>query len=366
MGLYLTLATVALGMLAWLLYRLEVVVRGLTAHPHNKTALESTTEIVRADTESLEVSASEPEPWHLELQAFALRPLGDLPFECFAEPNALSGQIESSLIEDRAVSWTGRIGDSTTGILQIAAQSNGSMLVKFNEQAYELMRQADGTVKAVSMHGGKIAEIAHKDVLGTILSSTAQITALAVTVSHLISGADISRRLRKVEAKLDKLIEFRRIDQYAATRTAYESLRELTNAVNPDPTSLFGVRQSLRNLRHQFMGEAHVESFRLPDIERDPKWWQILDKRQLSEDKRNFADSAEKIVAGLHKAAVCLQLEGIAAAYLPENDQSILYTEAAAGFREVELALGGASGELLGYGDWCDTVAALQASHGVS
>ena len=111
MGLYLTLAAAAFGVLVWLLYRLDVAVRRLPGRQGSGTVPELTNDVISADTPSLGLVAVEPEPWRLEIQTFALRPLGDLPFECFADPNALSGQIESSLQQERHVSWTGRIGD---------------------------------------------------------------------------------------------------------------------------------------------------------------------------------------------------------------------------------------------------------------
>lgn len=97
----------------------------------------------------------------------------------------------------------------------------------------------------------KFIEMAKASGTAATVTRLGQAAAVVVTAAHLIAGADIARRMKRVEAQLDLLLQYRRIDQISKLERIYTSAKELCR----EPMSrdkcweLWRLRGELRELR---------------------------------------------------------------------------------------------------------------------
>ncbi|MDR4495871.1 MAG: hypothetical protein R3B74_15930 [Nitrospirales bacterium] len=98
---------------------------------------------------------------------------------------------------------------------------------------------------------GKIIEQLKGAQMATTLSRLGALSAAVVGAAHIVAGADIAKRLKRVEERLDILIAFRRIDQVATLERIYTSAKELASEpMNPiKRRELWRLRGELRELR---------------------------------------------------------------------------------------------------------------------
>jgi len=104
---------------------------------------------------------------------------------------------------------------------------------------------------------GKVVEIMKEAKGAQVATRAAALGAAVVGAAHIISGADIAKRLKEVSAKIDLLLAYRRIDQVAALERIYTSARELSLlSVNEETkTELWRLRGELRELRIRWRRE---------------------------------------------------------------------------------------------------------------
>ncbi len=105
----------------------------------------------------------------------------------------------------------------------------------------------------------------------------ASIGAVVVSAAHIISGADIAKRLKEVDAKINLLLAYRRIDQMAVLERIYTSARELCLGVSTEEskTELWRLRGELRELRIQWRRELHHQ-LGLIDDPNSAAWYQKM------------------------------------------------------------------------------------------
>jgi hypothetical protein len=94
---------------------------------------------------------------------------------------------------------------------------------------------------------GKIVELMKESRTATTISRAANLAAAVTSVAHLISGADLAVKLKRVEGKLDSLLAGRRSDQLARLETIFSFAKELTHPEN----RLVGRREQLWTLRSE-------------------------------------------------------------------------------------------------------------------
>lgn len=98
---------------------------------------------------------------------------------------------------------------------------------------------------------GKIIEQLKGTPMATTLSRLGALSAAVVGAAHIVAGADIAKRLKQVEEKLDLLLAFRQIDKVAALERIYTSAKELASGpMSPIKRwELWHLRGELRELR---------------------------------------------------------------------------------------------------------------------
>ena len=219
--------------------------------------------------------------------------------------------------------------EATNAAMQIILLQKDGLLVSFHDESYELVRAANGTFKAMTRASdGTFHEIATLDTFGTWLNRMSHSSAVVIMVAHLISNADISKRLGQVQKDVDRLLEHRKTDIRVEIRTAYESLREQIGKQPLESKSVAEIREVFRKERHRLFGDAQSEVNRLTPILRTKvtnKIERFAKKGKLKERER----ALERVMTTLQDASYCLQMEALAAAYCgAEEDQRRLYSEA--------------------------------------
>jgi len=198
-----------------------------------------------------------------------------------------------------------RSGDLATLGFQITdiVASRGDLIVSFSQKGaallksgeLRLMKDASGTfIPKLLNSSGKIVES------GRAVKSAAQLTRLAanlaasvITAAHIISGADLSKKLDRVGNKVDFLVAARRISQMSRLEGIFRHARELAHLSDGDYTRQQNhmMGRELFELRSEWRSEL---VYRLENIHRPEEgnwltaWFHSLARK--SKDKKNSQD----------------------------------------------------------------------------
>jgi hypothetical protein len=134
---------------------------------------------------------------------------------------------------------------------------------------------------------GKVIEQLKEMPISSVTSKLASIATLVIAAAHLVAGADLAKRLSRVESKLDFLLATRRIDQIARLERIYVTARELClRALDHDrKLEMWRLRADLRELRSAWRQEFRLKLERVEDPASAP-WFQRLLSTQRSVDQR--------------------------------------------------------------------------------
>ncbi len=260
----------------------------------------------------------------------AINPLQGVSFQESLQPEVFAEATRQNVIGAMLVSYG---ADTASTGLQIAASHTGSLLVSFKDQNYEMVQSTNGVYKAMTRAAnGDFHEIANVDKFGTWLNNVSHASAAVVAVAHLISNADMSRRLGEVQKNTDKLLDYRQIDTLAKIQTTYESLREEIGKVEPRRDAIARYRETFRENRHRLFREAENDIGQMPSMLRfNPalvrKAEQLVKTPQFNKRKRDLSE----VMTKLQTASYCFQMETLAASFCgSEQDQQHLLHEAAA------------------------------------
>jgi len=134
---------------------------------------------------------------------------------------------------------------------------------------------------------GKVVEQLKEMPVSTVTARLASISTAVIGAAHLIAGADLAKRLKRVESKLDLLLASRRIDQVARLERIYTSARELAlREMNRDRKfEMWRLRGELRELRSVWRQDFRLKLERVEDPA-NAAWFQRAFSRQRSIDRR--------------------------------------------------------------------------------
>jgi hypothetical protein len=154
---------------------------------------------------------------------------------------------------------------------------------------------------------GKLLETMKEAGGAKALARTAAVSAAIVGAAHIISGADIAKRLKEVDAKINLLLAYRRIDQMATLERIYTSARELlAGAATSEQVrwELWRLRGELRELRTRWRRELkhHLE---LVEDPKDGAWYQKMFGWFDAVDRIPHKEAHAKITEGqIHVAMI--------------------------------------------------------------
>ncbi len=99
--------------------------------------------------------------------------------------------------------------------------------------------------------------------------------AAVVTVAHVVSGADLAKKLNKLDAKVDFLVAAHRIDQLARIEGVYRQARELQHMEQNDQTrwELHRLGRELFEIRSAWRREIAFHVGNLQKTEESKNWF---------------------------------------------------------------------------------------------
>jgi len=126
------------------------------------------------------------------------------------------------------------------------------------------------------------------------LSRLGAMSSVVVGAAHIVSGADIAKRLKQIESKMDLLLAYRRIDQMAALERIYTSARELAGGrMSRDKCwELWRLRGELRELRIAWRRELQNHLMLVEDPQ-EAGWLRRMFTPQKSIDRKIHAKITE-------------------------------------------------------------------------
>jgi hypothetical protein len=161
---------------------------------------------------------------------------------------------------------------------------HGTEIVKFSEVGAKLMRAkelrfmtdaAGQKIPTLINASGKVVENAR--IMGPLTKGTriaANLTVAVVTVAHIVSGADLAKKLGKLDAKVDFLVAAHRIDQLARVEGVYQQAKELLSLPQTDDTrrDLHRLGRELFEVRNAWRREIAHHVGNLQKTEESRNW----------------------------------------------------------------------------------------------
>ena len=176
--------------------------------------------------------------------------------------------------QESALSYINRtlVGRSGDGIVVVIngltlRESSVTMMVSASKRGQVLLKESAATIarhsagKALPLlkdvKTGQWVEVMEEAKGAKAMARLASLSTAIVGAAHIISGADIAKRLKEVDAKINLLLAYRRIDEMAALERIYTSARELSAApMSPEKRwELWRLRGELRELRIRWRRE---------------------------------------------------------------------------------------------------------------
>lgn len=224
-----------------------------------------------------------------------------LDLERFAEASATSA----------TTSLTRLLADHTADGIVVAIQSvrltqqGAEMIVSASAAGRQLLREGKAVIPFHRVTGarlplltdvqtGKIIEHLKEMPVSAVTSKLASISSMVVGAAHLVAGADLAKRLSRLESKLDFMLTARRIDQFATLERVYVSARELAlREMDRDRRlEMWRLRGELRELRSAWRQEFRLKLERSEDPA-NASWFERLFSTDRSVDQRVCADICE-------------------------------------------------------------------------
>ncbi len=220
-------------------------------------------------------------------------PFGDMSFDDFLQQSASFSALQDTLKDNlNRRLWSMGIGDGTTILIQavnIDAASR-AYTVTFSPEGQRLLHlgqlsiMGNGRIPMLVDATGKIVEIGQiSKNLGLVATS---LVTLVVSVAHFISTADLVKRIKNIDKKIDWLVAMRRIDQLAKYERIFVAARE--RCMRPigerEQMELRRMRDELRELRTVLRREWEMA---INQLEVKPSWFDKLlgNKKQRLEQE---------------------------------------------------------------------------------
>jgi len=218
----------------------------------------------------------------------------------FDRPDEFAVALGEASLENlnRTLATNLGVGDSTSLVVQGVRYVRSSDAIQWtlSPAAQEGIRQGrvvfevhkeTGKLLPTVKQGGRFAE----QIKGVPLSRMGRLAraapAAALATAHIISGADLNKRLRAVEGKLDLLVAFRRIDQQADLERIYSHAKELLlePLTESSVTELRTLCSELQGLRSKFRQELSLRLKNVEDPSNDGFWRRLLTRKKTKDKK---------------------------------------------------------------------------------
>jgi len=133
-----------------------------------------------------------------------------------------------------------------------------------------------------------------KGVSPSKLAKVTNFTLIVVNTAHIISGADLARKMDKANRKLDELLAFRKIDRYSELEEIYYELIEINwKYLNKEEINkLTNLHQRIRQIRITTRNEFERELIKIKELKKNKSFKDKI----LGSDYNEDAIICEKVV----------------------------------------------------------------------
>ena len=205
-------------------------------------------------------------------------PFGDMSFDDFLQQSASFSALQDTLKDNlNRRLWSMGIGDGMTILIQAVNidVASRTYTVTFSPEGQRLLQlgqlsiMGNGRIPMLVDATGKIVEIGQiSKNLGLVATS---LVTLVVSVAHFISTADLVKRIKNIDKKIDWLVAMRRIDQLAKYERIFVAARErcMWPIGEREQMELRRMRDELRELRAVLRREWEMA---INQLEVKPPW----------------------------------------------------------------------------------------------
>ncbi len=247
-------------------------------------------------------------------------PFGELSFEeVFSGDSAIEQPLTKQLKDhlDRYF-WAhgiAQMGNIIVQSIQFSMQKK-EFIVVFSPEGQRLLG-----IGMLKMMGGRLPMLVDAKTgqiveIGRIISSSmgrfiGPMWSLIISVSHIISTADLINRINKLDRKVDWLIEMRSVDQFATIERIFYAAREVCSQPIDEhaKNKLWGMAQELRQLRIALRNECKVKIDQIPTETTLKDMIPILGKREKQHKIQQFEAAQREIIARLYTIEMILRME---------------------------------------------------------
>lgn len=271
-------------------------------------------------------------------------PVARLSFTESLDPELFSGAAKTAAIESLKTHWQGVLGDGATVSLNglRLLSSNAEMVVSISAKGGKLITRGLVSIPRHATSGrllpivtdqktGRIIEVMKEARAAKRLTQLTALSSVVVGAAHLIASADIARKLRVIDGKLDALLAYRWIDQFSALERIYTSAKELACGPLNDAKrfEIWRLRGELRQLRSAWRREMQFQLSKI-DKPTNAGWLErqlkpIADIRDHAKDRLVHGKISEgQLHLSLIEYAMRLdQVLAIGGGTLPEFEQTL-------------------------------------------
>lgn len=181
-------------------------------------------------------------------------------------------------------------------LMTVSASRKGQVLLDNGKAVFARHGQSGRYLPVLKdARTGKIIEQLKGVPVSKALSRLGAMSSAAIGAAHIVAGADIAKRLKQVESKLNLVMAYHRIEQVSILERIYTSAKELSSGpMNREKCwELWRLRGELRELRFNWRHELQ-HHLNLIDDPKDASWFKRMFARVKTSDKQ----IKEKITEG--------------------------------------------------------------------
>lgn len=228
-------------------------------------------------------------------------PLAELSFEEAISVNPLVIELKDIAVEGLNRKIHEAIPEATNIIIQgidftikrnaivFEISKNGKSMLDSGKAMFSFDKSGKLLPHIKSSETGKILE-QFRGAKFPLVSKLASLSTVIISAAHMVSGADISRKLDRIQEGVSFLVAARKIDQMADLRSVYENIRELFTLERSAEVErdLKKEVRHLSKLRYTWIGEIeyHLNQLSYEDSYESKSWLKkLFSKKKTVDDK---------------------------------------------------------------------------------
>jgi hypothetical protein len=229
------LLLIGVGVVVWQLDRLRIT---LNHRPSSNAVLEDSMKEQRAAIDSLR---QQTERSLLRDKPLVIRsPLEALPFRSALSLTPMWEGIQRSSEEQVTKQFAAHLGDGVVAGANAIRfiQSTGEYVVEFSKQGRELLQVGQATLmksketgrmipKLIGLDGRIIESGKEVGKLSSVAGKVASLSSIIIGAAHIISGADVAKKVAQVGRNVQFLVQARQNEQIARLEAIYHSAQQI-------------------------------------------------------------------------------------------------------------------------------------------